>query len=395
MLSLNLQNKRFSSAMLFFVYVLAVTIGMLKGGAWAAITIGGGLATMLCVWCETRKFPMPDKAAFSFVGAFLGMAACQALFSPYQDLALYSVFKLGTIFLPLLFFTAPLISERGQVLVEKKTLLFTFMILGFVMLAAALVLSITYVGFESVSMTKLNRGLSHGLLLAVPLVGAAFAQQKRQGFLFLVIILILLALTHSRTTQAASVAALVVFVIARFWPVLTTRLMGVGMTLSLGWPYYARYAFEYIRQFISDLPPTLAARVEIWDYMAYRIAEKPLFGWGIGVSHKLDWEQPNGDFYKVTVEPAAHPHNAIVQLWGEMGLPGLIFAILLGFWLFGGIKKLSAHYVPYALAALAMAFVLLMAAYNLWTDSLWSAFALTIFAFVSFGRKKIKASLSP
>lgn len=80
-------------------------------------------------------------------------------------------------------------------------------------------------------------------------------------------------------------------------------------------------------------------RILIWDFAAKRIAEKPLFGWGMNASRVI----PGGKDTAVTDipertlgrgdEPAElmplHPHNTPLQLWLELGLPGVILAAFL------------------------------------------------------------------
>jgi len=74
---------------------------------------------------------------------------------------------------------------------------------------------------------------------------------------------------------------------------------------------------------------TARARVQIWNFTAERILERPLFGWGLdaadvmpnfGEVSQLPWQEqiiPN------------HPHNGALQLWLELGLVGLLLATAL------------------------------------------------------------------
>ena len=105
---------------------------------------------------------------------------------------------------------------------------------------------------------------------------------------------------------------------------------------------------------LSPLPPSAQHRVMTWDFVAERIAERPLLGWGMEASRAI----PGGsdtfppavlDRYGLTrpEERAVfgrdyahrlplHPHNAALQVWLELGLVGgvlaaaLVVAILLG-----------------------------------------------------------------
>ena len=89
-------------------------------------------------------------------------------------------------------------------------------------------------------------------------------------------------------------------------------------------------------------------RLLIWDFAGKRIAERPLLGWGLDASRAI----PGG---KELIRPdqkrlPLHPHDAALQVWLELGLPGaVLFALLLG-WLW--LRLATAPWPPlYAAAA--------------------------------------------
>ena len=76
---------------------------------------------------------------------------------------------------------------------------------------------------------------------------------------------------------------------------------------------------------------SLAHRFYIWDFVGKRIAERPLLGWGLDSARAI----PGGkELIRLDQRRLPlHPHNAPLQLWLELGLPGaVLFALLLG-WL--------------------------------------------------------------
>lgn len=86
-------------------------------------------------------------------------------------------------------------------------------------------------------------------------------------------------------------------------------------------------------QVINALPvlgDSAQHRLYIWEFVGNHVFEKPLGGWGLDASRSLaggNSPAPVGD----ALLPL-HPHNAAIQIWLELGLPGaLIFAGLLGF----------------------------------------------------------------
>ncbi len=61
-------------------------------------------------------------------------------------------------------------------------------------------------------------------------------------------------------------------------------------------------------------------RTEIWAFVADRIAERPLLGWGLNAARVV----PGGKgFIQPGVENLPlHPHNAVLQIWLELGAVG-------------------------------------------------------------------------
>lgn len=91
---------------------------------------------------------------------------------------------------------------------------------------------------------------------------------------------------------------------------------------------------------VAFLPNSGLHRLAIWRVTAARIEERPLLGHGFDTARALygpkdrvtEWFRRGGAEkpWSVTVEPIPlHPHNGILQVWLELGVPGAV--ILLGF----------------------------------------------------------------
>ena len=64
------------------------------------------------------------------------------------------------------------------------------------------------------------------------------------------------------------------------------------------------------------------ARLDIWRFVAARIGERPLVGWGLDASRIWPGTVP------------LHPHDGALQLWLELGAPGALLAALVFGWIF-------------------------------------------------------------
>lgn len=80
-----------------------------------------------------------------------------------------------------------------------------------------------------------------------------------------------------------------------------------------------------------DVTVSIYHRAVIWAFVAERIAEKPVLGWGMHASRDMP-----GGHSKVTdmaEKIPLHPHNAPLQIWLELGAVGALAAAVLLAWL--------------------------------------------------------------
>lgn len=130
---------------------------------------------------------------------------------------------------------------------------------------------------------------------------------------------------------------------------------------------------------------TLRHRFAIWDFAATRTMEQPIFGWGLGTSRVV----PGADGVAEQLSNSAetlplHPHNALLQLWLELGIPGIALALVAIVTILGkitryisGRKELAA-----ALTVIFSATLIAELSYGIWQSwwlvFLWVIAALTI-----------------
>jgi len=384
----------------FALFALAATVGVISGGAWAGIAIGGALLLLFGHWYGAGLFPRPSQTASLFVLGLLATMALSCFSAIDLHLALSNSFRMATVLIPLLFFSSPALQAQGEGRSFDAVVLALLLAMGFFLLDGLLVgHMLSAVENKEFLLSKLNRGFSHGALLFWPVVAALMGpslegrRQRGMAVFLLASLALTFLLTNSRATQVGLAMALGVFLLARLSFRLAFGVVGLGSFLALFWPLGAASLFAERPDLVAKLPGSWHMRVEIWDYTAHRIAERPWNGYGIGNSGLLDVTVPHGALYSLVRGPAPHSHNAICQVWSELGVLGPLFVLFLGLWTLSRLYCLVPRLRAYGLAAYTLAFWLAMVAYNFWTDSLWAAFTLTALAFVLVQQREIKASL--
>lgn len=373
----------------YFLFAVAATAGLLSGGLWAVLGLGGGILLALLVGGGEGRFPMPSRPSALWVACALGAAFLSCLYAVDPALSFHESLKLVTILFPLLFLSSPRIRKQGEAFSARAGDLALWLCLGFAAFNLVLLYKTQTITFErDFIVSKMNRGLSYGVMLSFPVLAALWGRERpaegparRAPFFLLASGLMALLLTGSQATQLGVFAASMVVLAARFYPFFVGWLLRLGAAMAMAWPLLAAFFYTNRIDLVLGLPDSWLARMEIWDYMGSRIAERPLLGYGIGNSHLVKILFPHGDLYIHTKTVASHPHNAVTQLWGELGLMGLGLWLFLSFWAIGAALRLPERVRPFALGAYVFALWLSLVAYDFWTDSLWAAFALIAFAF--------------
>ncbi|MDD3288161.1 MAG: O-antigen ligase family protein [Alphaproteobacteria bacterium] len=371
------------------IFGLAVIPGFFAGGAWASVGIAGGVLALIMVWGEDGKFPSMRRDISIFMLAFLLTCGALAFNSEYPSLSFHMTLQLASIVLPLLVFSSPQVQQR---IWNRKI----FVVVPWMISSVALVLSVElWMDGPVLAMlrpelikpdvsitTKYNRGISYIAMLSWPLLaGMYFGSRRRQMWVFVASLIPVLVLTQSRATMLAEGVAVGIFFSAIYFPRAVAFVLRLLPVALMAWPFVFQGIFINNINWINKLPNSWGARAEIWDYMAYRIMERPLLGWGPGVSYKLPIESPNLLIYKYIAGPASHPHNAFVQLWVEMGVPGLVLGAVFALMVLRLAVNLPSRAAPFAMAAWGGCLVLSLCAYDLWTDSFLAMFALVVLGF--------------
>lgn len=185
---------------------------------------------------------------------------------------------------------------------------------------------------EPVADSRVNRGATTLAILVWP---AAASLRRQHGT---AVALGLLGAVAIAVTASASLAALLALAAgAVFVPIsLASRRIAMGLlaaaiaTMLLAWPPSAGHL--PIERLTADetIPESGRHRLHIWWYVGEQIEKRPLFGWGFDSSRSM----PNFGVSPYLPDGGAsvvplHPHNAWLQIWLELGVPGIALAAAL------------------------------------------------------------------
>jgi len=376
--------SRFLPFFCLFIYVAVATVGAFVGGLWAALGIALALVFWVSASIADKKIILPSRDMTILALLTLFVFVAELPLSLDNSISIKTWARLVSIFVPLLFLTAPQLQKaafhKAFVPVLAVAVLTSSLFLGLELQSGGAILHA--VKKMQAPLTEYNRGMAHLVILAFPLFAGLWVAKGKKVCMALGIVLLYPAsLTESHTAKLALLVGLACVAAAFYRPVWVRNLLAFASVAFLGWPFYAQWIFVHDYSFIEKLHPSWQHRMEIWDYLSYRIGDRPIFGWGLGTTHLLDVTQPHGDLYHYAIQAAPHAHNFITELWVETGLPGL--ALGLGFLLLSLKKAYGLHenLRPFALGGWAAAVIVSLFGFDFWTDALWAAFTLSAFIF--------------
>jgi O-antigen ligase len=214
---------------------------------------------------------------------------------------------------------------------------------------------------------------------------------RGQGVLALVIVTAMVAAVLVLSGTTAKAAAIAGLVLGLLFYLGHTRAAYVAGAISLILIITAPLGFARLERFpglteTADRIKTSAGhRLMIWSFVGERIAERPLAGWGLDAARAI----PGG---KDPIRPSEtwlplHPHNAPLQVWLELGVPGAVLFALLVALLWQGLATVPwpRIFVAAAGTSLAIAVIASFATYGIWQEwwlaTLWfSLFVVLVMA---------------
>lgn len=232
--------------------------------------------------------------------------------------------------------------------------------------------------------TMLMFHLWPGLLVLSALKG--IRRRPLMIVLFFLALAVPILISEHDSSLIALFGSILVLLLARQWPRLTTRVLAaiwcLGFALVLPLNFLAYNAELHLAE---PLPDSYKARVIIWEYTSERVLERPWLGIGVDSTSKMKpdpphktapslKEKPEGFVFKRTT--AHHAHNIFLQSWYELGALGAILLAAAGALIVLRIDLLPLQAQPFAAATFAAFAIIAAFAWGMWQTWFMCAIAL-------------------
>lgn len=203
---------------------------------------------------------------------------------------------------------------------------------------------------------------------------------------------------NNHTAVIAVLFTLMVWGISVFSPIRWTQILKVMIPLFMAIaPLLPKtvLAPEVLYLSVKELQvkTSLAHRFHIWSLISHRIGEHPFQGLGMEANrieydyilktkahelNKLNFANflPQSNFSQEVTGAALHPHNATLQVWVELGIPGIIMAIVIVWLILREIETIKHQRCQrMALATFIAVLIIAHSSYGIWQTwwmaSLW------------------------
>lgn len=231
------------------------------------------------------------------------------------------------------------------------------------------------------SSTRLDSMISRGTAFLALLIWPTLSQLPARWAIPAFAVLATLVTAEGKLSIILGLSAgSVAYVAARYKTIWSSRIIGAVMVATILAAPAASAFLPEVRDGLADRNTSALHRLIIWSFTRDRITEHPLKGWGMDASRTIPGADEEKLVSLISSQGEArvqnfsllplHPHNGVLQLWLELGLPGAMLGAILAW----GLCRHAPHTSrpPLTLATLATGFVLSNLSYGLW-QSWWQA----------------------
>lgn len=371
----------FFCALAFLTPIMPVLIPKSPAALFMACAILGVIFQSLHV----RRLPMPD---IEIGGILLGICTLGALgtnWSSHPDITLDKTISLLGFFTTVMFLSGTLRRDLSGDLARR----ICFWLVQGVSLGLAVYIFEYCAGFPiyralTGDMDKLTDQIQNKSLyifFATTLISLYYCWSRRDdGLKWLlhaawqsIAVMMIIDVSMNITMQLVSKLVLLAFACMLFIPVKWSRssILSAALVTIFTAPIFAIGLRNIDGIVTGSLPRTFRSRIEIWDLVSRRIMENPFFGWGLKSSPYLDNRGEISMIYLDTgdVMPIAHlhPHNGVLEIWYELGIPGVLLAAAMVLVLINRIARIQDTLLQkFALLLFSVCFIYTLPSFGLW-----------------------------
>lgn len=368
------------------VMVLCLAIGLTGVMASHGITVLVALAGLagLVAWISANRPPIAlPRLVLITLAALITWAGVSSLWALNEPKSLLLCLRLFALCLAGL----SLLQVSHGCCTEARARLKNGLLIGYAFGLLALVIGFIYIeqtgdslwgSYFDDPLTTLNNGAVIMALLLWPVAMIVWSRIHPAAAVFLVGIVASGLLFLSSGSSLLSIASgLIAFALVFGFGRPAGHAIGVIIAglIVMSPPLMESFSqSESIRNLAMDAPTSVEHRLLMWDFVTSRIAENPVFGWGMDSSRYL----PQDAFRlasNMEIMPL-HPHNAALQIRLELGWPGIIIAAALILAIFQAILNADLPKFQIATRAAAASAYLSVGAvsYGVW-QNWWIAMA--------------------
>lgn len=373
-----------SNYVLKALFVAVIILCALKPALIAHIVVLLGFLLVFMWRDEQGKFASYDKVTGLLLGLAVAWAAASLQWTLLPVRGMYDLILL-TLFCLLILQFPGAIKNLDTKSVEQAVKIFMALAV-FALLIYVTDMNINFIwqraishrGWqENIMMAILSRSGFCVLLLLWPLIYALLARSWNMLALAIWLVMgISLFCTDSAAGRLAYGVSSMTFAIGWFWP----RMMRLGIltvllaTFVLVLPT-AKVSQDLLENSGKQINGSFLQRTEIWNFAQKRILEKPITGWGYDSSRAIP-NKGQVSKYQLTkffeTNPLksiipVHPHNWLLQVMLELGLPGIAIFLALCVWFLFQTEGLEKRVQAPALAIYAIAMVIGGFSISIWS----------------------------
>ncbi|MFP3120379.1 polysaccharide polymerase [Rickettsia sp. R2] len=195
--------------------------------------------------------------------------------------------------------------------------------------------------------------------------------KKRHALMLYILVLYLLSISDSLASFLGFGIGGVIFILTRFMKPIFFKLIAISLiTGSLLFPVIAKQIEpqDLSEQYLAT-KPSAAHRLFIWHFVANKIIEKPILGYGLASSKYIEANDSEMiDYNGEKWHPLPlHPHNNILQITLELGIIGLILFLCLVYKYLKQISNLkNKNFKAISYACFINYYIIGMISYNIW-----------------------------